>query len=95
MKTLRDVSIDLSPSVRQRMVDWFEASYEHGMIKGKVDTQGGRIFANWAVEDAEAMVAEAGIVEQTRAYACLGNVIAGKVASRRLCRCALAMACCR
>jgi len=46
VKTLRDVSIDLSPSVRQRMLDWFEASYEHGMIKGKVDTQGGRIFAN-------------------------------------------------
>jgi len=46
VKTLRDVSIDLSPSVRKRMIDWFEASYEHGMIKGKVDTQGGRIFAN-------------------------------------------------
>jgi ABC-type nitrate/sulfonate/bicarbonate transport system substrate-binding protein len=46
VKTLRDVSIDLSPSVRQRMIDWFEASYELGMIKGKVDTQGGRIFAN-------------------------------------------------
>ena len=46
VKTLRDVSIDLSPSVRQRMIDWFESSYEHGMIKGKVDTQGGRIFAN-------------------------------------------------
>jgi ABC-type nitrate/sulfonate/bicarbonate transport system substrate-binding protein len=46
VKTLRDVSIDLSPSVRQRMIDWFDASYEHGMIKGKVDTQGGKIFAN-------------------------------------------------
>ena len=46
VKTLRDVSIDLSPKVRQRLIDWFEASYEHGMIKGKVDTQGGRIFAN-------------------------------------------------
>ena len=46
VKTLRDVSIDLSPSVRKRMIDWFEASYEHGMIKGKVDTQGGKIFAN-------------------------------------------------
>jgi ABC-type nitrate/sulfonate/bicarbonate transport system substrate-binding protein len=44
VKTLRDVSIDLSPSVRQRMIDWFDASYEHGMIKGKVDTQSGRIF---------------------------------------------------
>jgi ABC-type nitrate/sulfonate/bicarbonate transport system substrate-binding protein len=46
VKTLRDVSIDLSPKVRQRLIDWFDASYEHGMIKGKVDTQGGRIFAN-------------------------------------------------
>jgi ABC-type nitrate/sulfonate/bicarbonate transport system substrate-binding protein len=46
VKTLRDVSIDLSPNVRQRLIEWFDASYEHGMIKGKVDTQGGRIFAN-------------------------------------------------
>ena len=45
VKTLRDVSIDLSPVVRRRLMDWFEASYEHGMVKTKVGADEERIFA--------------------------------------------------
>jgi ABC-type nitrate/sulfonate/bicarbonate transport system substrate-binding protein len=46
VKELRDVSIELSPTVRRRLIDWFEASYEHGMVKSRVDPNQARIFAN-------------------------------------------------
>jgi ABC-type nitrate/sulfonate/bicarbonate transport system substrate-binding protein len=46
VKTLADVSIDLSPIVRRRLKDWFDASYEHGMVKARVDADGDKIFAN-------------------------------------------------
>jgi ABC-type nitrate/sulfonate/bicarbonate transport system substrate-binding protein len=46
VKTLKEVSIDLSPAVRRRLKDWFEASYEHGMVKARVDADGDKIFAN-------------------------------------------------
>ena len=46
VKQLSDVSIDLSPPVRRRLMDWFEASYEHGMVKSRVDQNQARIFAN-------------------------------------------------
>lgn len=47
VKALKDVSIDLSPVVRRRLVDWFEASFEHGMVKVRIDADGGaKIFAN-------------------------------------------------
>jgi len=45
VKHLRDVAIDLTPAVRQRIEDWLAASFEHGMIKTKVDVGGGRLFA--------------------------------------------------
>lgn len=45
VKRLSDVSIDLTAAARQRIEDWFAASYEHGMIKTKVDVSGGRLFA--------------------------------------------------
>jgi len=41
-----DVSIDLSPAVRRRMMDWFDASYEYGMVKGRVQGDEARLFAN-------------------------------------------------
>lgn len=46
VKQLSDVSIELSPPVRRRLMDWFEASYEHGMVKNRVDPSQARIFAN-------------------------------------------------
>ena len=46
VKALRDVSIDLTPDVRRRVTDWFEASYEHGMVKTRVDPSQARIFAD-------------------------------------------------
>jgi ABC-type nitrate/sulfonate/bicarbonate transport system substrate-binding protein len=46
VKTLKDVSIDLSPVVRRRLMDWFEASFEHGMVKVRIDADGAKIFAN-------------------------------------------------
>lgn len=44
VKTLDDVSIDITAAVRKRMEDWFESSYDFGMIKTKVETAGGRVF---------------------------------------------------
>lgn len=46
VKTLKDVSIELSPTVRRRLRDWFEASFEHGMVKARIDADGDKIFAN-------------------------------------------------
>lgn len=46
VKTPGDVSIDLSPVVRRRIMDWFEASYEQGMVKGRVQSDEARLFAN-------------------------------------------------
>ena len=46
VKQLSDVSIDLSPPVRRRLMDWFDASYEHGMVKARIDPNQARIFAN-------------------------------------------------
>lgn len=45
VKTLGNVSIDLSPDVRRRVMEWFEASYDYGMIKSRVDPKQARIFA--------------------------------------------------
>lgn len=45
VKTLNDVSIDITPSVRKRIEEWFVSSYEFGMVKTKVETDGGRLFA--------------------------------------------------
>lgn len=46
VKTLKDVSIELSPTVRRRLLAWFDASFEHGMVKARVDAGGDKIFAN-------------------------------------------------
>jgi len=46
VKSLGDVSIDLSPDARRRVLAWFEASYEFGMVKTRVDPSRARIFAN-------------------------------------------------
>lgn len=46
VKTPKDVSIELTPTVRNRLRDWFDASLEHGMIKTRVDANGDKIFAN-------------------------------------------------
>lgn len=46
VKQLSDVSIELSAPVRRRLMDWFEASYEFGMVKSRVDPNQARIFAN-------------------------------------------------
>lgn len=40
-----DVAIDLTPVARQRIQDWFAASFEHGMIKTKIEVGTGRPFA--------------------------------------------------
>lgn len=46
VKRLQDVSIELTPGVRQRMREWLDASYEHAMIKARVDASGDKIFAD-------------------------------------------------
>jgi ABC-type nitrate/sulfonate/bicarbonate transport system substrate-binding protein len=46
VKTLGDVSIEVSPAARRRVLEWFEASYEYGMVKTKVDPSQARIFAD-------------------------------------------------
>lgn len=43
---LADVSIDLTPAVRRKLTDWFDASFEYGMIKSKVASDSGQAFAN-------------------------------------------------
>lgn len=45
VKRPSDVAIDLTPAVRSRIEDWLAASFEHGMIKTKVDVGAGRLFA--------------------------------------------------
>ncbi len=46
VRSLGEVSIDLSPDARRRVLAWFEASYELGMVKTRVDPSRARIFAN-------------------------------------------------
>ena len=46
VKSIGDVSVDLSPDARRRVLAWFEASYELGMVKTRVDPSRARIFAN-------------------------------------------------
>jgi len=36
MKTPDEVVVDITPEIEKMMSDWFESSYEHGMIKTKV-----------------------------------------------------------
>jgi ABC-type nitrate/sulfonate/bicarbonate transport system substrate-binding protein len=46
VKAPEDVAIELTPTVRNRLKDWFEASYQHGMVKARVESDGDKIFAN-------------------------------------------------